>query len=49
MKAPTQIFNLVEDVKVLAKAVKKLKFVYCNRSVNRLADRITKQIHQCTP
>lgn len=36
------IFNLVEDVIMLAKKSGKINFVYCRRSDNELADRITK-------
>lgn len=34
IKAFFKIFNIIEDILVRAKAVRNLKFTYCNRSTN---------------
>lgn len=40
IKILTQIYNLVKDIKVIAKVVKKLNFICFNRSINMFTDRI---------
>lgn len=46
---PRLIGNIVEDIKMLPKAVRNMKFVYCNRSTNMLADMLGRKTHSnCT-
>lgn len=47
-KAPGIILNIVEDVVMLAATVRDIKFVYCNRYANRLANTITRKTHHYT-
>lgn len=42
-KTPSQIFNLILDIITLARAIRNIKFMYSNRSANRLAVKITKK------
>lgn len=42
---PSQIKNLVEDIKILAQVIKDIKFVYCSRLTNELADLIAKKAY----
>lgn len=40
------IANVVEDIKMLAKDIRNIKFVCCNRPANMLADMLIK-VHFC--
>lgn len=42
IKSPSQIWNLIKDIKVLVKNVEIINFMYYSRSTNNLADKITK-------
>lgn len=44
---PIQIRNLVEHIKSLANVIQNIKFVYCSRSANELANMIAKKAHIC--
>lgn len=44
---PRLIKNIVEDLKMFAKAVRYIKFVYCCRSTNMLVDMLSKKAHSC--
>lgn len=48
VKALISISNLVEDISVLPEDVKNLKFMYSNKFVNWLGDRIAKKSHPLT-
>lgn len=43
----SQIVNHIIDISVLARNLKNIQFIYCNRDMNRLVDKIAKQVH-CT-
>lgn len=46
---PRLIRNIVEDIKILVKAVRNVKFVYSSRSINMLVDMLGKKTHcACT-
>lgn len=44
-KRHTQICILITDITVLAKQVNNIKFMYCHKSANMLADKIVKRAH----
>lgn len=46
-KAPPWISIILDGTRVLAKDVKNLKFIYCNRSANKFTDRIVRKANQC--
>lgn len=47
MEAPPDIFNIVVDICILAAIVRNIKFIYCKRKVNILADSLVKKAHRC--
>lgn len=42
-RPPNHICNLVEDIVTLTRAVDNIKFLYCYRSANELADKIARK------
>lgn len=40
---PSQIMNVIEDIKIRAKVVKNIIFVYCSRSANVLTNLVGRQ------
>lgn len=38
--APTQISNRIKDIRVLIEVVRNLNYIFCNRSINKFADRM---------
>lgn len=46
---PSQIRNLVEDIRILVQVVKNIKLVYGSRSANGLVDMIAKKAHCVVP
>lgn len=44
IKAPGIILNIVVDIFVLVLVVRNIKFLYCNRQTNTLADTIAKML-----
>lgn len=47
INSPSNIRILVEDVNILTKVIKNIKFVYRSRLANQLADIIAKKAHPC--
>lgn len=47
-KASSQISNVIIDIIILVKTIKNIEFIYCNKSVSRLGDKITKKVYYCT-
>lgn len=47
IKALNTITNIIEDILVLASAIRNIKFVYRNRHANILADIIARKAHNC--
>lgn len=35
--------NIIRDILIFAKATRNIKFMYCNRSANKLTDKIVKE------
>lgn len=48
IKVSSQITDIVKDIRVIDKAVRNMKYVYCNRSVNKSADGIIRIDNQLT-
>lgn len=47
-KVPSQISNIIIDIIVLALAIKNIKFMYCNKYTNKLADTVARKAHHYT-
>lgn len=47
IKATSQIVNLVEHIINLPAGFKNVRFSFCNKRANQLADRIAKKAHKC--
>lgn len=48
IKPPTQISKIIENTIMLAKTVRNIMFMYCNRFTNKLADSIASKANPCT-
>lgn len=46
-KALNQISNIIENIMVLAKEIRNIKFMYCIYLLISLADRIANRTYQC--
>lgn len=47
IKALFKIFNVIEDILGLSKAIRNLKFICCNRFSNKFVEKIMRKTHQC--
>lgn len=43
----SQISSLVEDINILVKIVKNIKFAYCSKSTDKLTGKIPKKVRHC--
>lgn len=47
IQAPSQIFNVIEDIRILTKTFRYIKFIYYNKFVNKFADQIPRMAYHC--